>query len=140
MQVNWGRRHPLTVVCCLALLVGYVTCTAYTFSGTGGNNQWLTATNWSPNGVPGTGDTATIPAGFNVLITANTVLNAYITNEGTLTISTGMRILRRVMQFQRCTLEQIFVLLMWFVHQESLPWALLPWMDLENTRLQQELS
>lgn len=46
-----------------ALPVGAATYTWIGPSGTGGGGSWQTATNWDPEGVPGTDpdDTATIP-------------------------------------------------------------------------------
>lgn len=61
-----------------------------TWDGGGVDDDWNTADNWNPNGVPGNADTKIIPLGFNVII-SGTVDNSSgtITNSGTITITSS---------------------------------------------------
>jgi len=70
-----------------AALVG---CTK-TWDGPASGGTWNTANNWDPNGVPGAGDAACIPAGVSVTapFTGTTLPAASIQNEGTLQITGG---------------------------------------------------
>ncbi len=63
---------------------------AKSFSGASGGT-WNTAANWTPSGVPGSGDDVTIPNGKNVTIDVAAVCNSFIFGTGasatTITIS-----------------------------------------------------
>ncbi len=82
----------LGLVC---LLLGVSSCfgASYTFVGSG---DWSVAANWSPNGVPGSTDTATINNTGTVTVSANTdvgILNlnsGSLNGAGTLTVSNTM--------------------------------------------------
>ncbi|TWT45710.1 hypothetical protein RAS1_21390 [Phycisphaerae bacterium RAS1] len=53
---------------CLVVSVAYG-ATSFTFTANGGSSgDWTYAINWSPNGVPVSGDTATIPDGKTCVI------------------------------------------------------------------------
>lgn len=61
------RRQSLVSFCgamaCLFLAAPSALATTFTWTGSVGDNNWFTPGNWSPSGVPGASDTATIPSG-----------------------------------------------------------------------------
>lgn len=62
------------------------TGTAYTSNATG---SWTDATKWTPNGVPGQGDTATIAAGHTITVTGNQEIgNSPASGTPVLTVAT----------------------------------------------------
>src|SRR6266849_3371018 len=74
------RLSVLAVTCMMAMmLAGYLghhamprarAATSFTWTGASGND-WFTAANWSPNGVPGSADSAVINAGATVTAGSN---------------------------------------------------------------------
>jgi hypothetical protein len=48
---------------CLFFAAPSALATTFTWTGSAGDNNWFTPGNWSPSGVPGASDTATIPSG-----------------------------------------------------------------------------
>ncbi len=91
----------LLVAACMQMFVQAVAhaSTSYTWTGQGYDNQWSDASNWSPNGVPGVGDSATIgpnPSGYVTVPAGTTVQNLALNgtvnavselNGGSLTIT-----------------------------------------------------
>ncbi len=80
-------------LCLLALLAcpGLLSATSYSCSGSGTRN-WHTATDWTPNGVPGAGDTVSITSGCTMRCESNQTCTAgKAGNPGTtdLTIQSG---------------------------------------------------
>jgi hypothetical protein len=49
--------------------------------------MWNTAANWSPNGIPGSSDTVSIPHGATVIAENNTAVNS--TNHGSINVEAG---------------------------------------------------
>lgn len=80
----------LLVALCGALAIQMVmpsvvhAATSYTYTGNALDGQWTTAGNWSPIGVPGPGDSATIGIAENVnLQTSTSVQNLTLSGQGT---------------------------------------------------------
>ncbi|RZJ65650.1 MAG: T9SS type A sorting domain-containing protein [Flavobacterium sp.] len=64
------------------------------WNGSAGNNNWNTATNWTPNGVPTAATCVTIPTGSPTCIISGSAFNAYaysltVQNGGTLRLNSG---------------------------------------------------
>ena len=89
------RSMKLVVVLALVALCGALAiqmvipsaahaATSYTWTGQAIDNQWSDAGNWSPNGVPGAGDSATIGAPENIIMPASTtVASLSLTGQNT---------------------------------------------------------
>lgn len=61
-----GRQSIVSLCGAVALLfvaAPSALATTFTWTGSAGDNNWFTPGNWSPSGVPGASDTATIPSG-----------------------------------------------------------------------------
>jgi hypothetical protein len=86
------KQHTLIQLIVLLLAATHALAESYTWNG--GNGEWVTESNWTPNGTPGADDTATITSG-NIAITGSISIGtlhvsaATITGTGTLTITTG---------------------------------------------------
>ncbi|TWT44822.1 hypothetical protein RAS1_12400 [Phycisphaerae bacterium RAS1] len=77
-------KSKLSIALILLAAVDLATATDYTFQPQSGNSgTWSVNGNWTPNGRPGTGDTATIPTGKTCIVSSQ---NEAIT---TLTIASG---------------------------------------------------
>jgi hypothetical protein len=74
-------------------LVNVISAVAYSSAGTG---NWNSATTWSPNGIPGSGDTVTINPGNTITIsdsrTIGTGSGTSITNNGVLAVSGSLNL------------------------------------------------
>lgn len=65
MHSLWGdamKKLALVLLFALVAFPGLLSATAYSCAGTGTRN-WHIAASWTPNGIPGAGDTVSIPAG-----------------------------------------------------------------------------
>jgi len=83
-------KQALAFVIATASLLISVTCvsarTSYTFNDHDGSHRWSVATNWTPNGVPGSNDSATIPVSLTCAVDANQDVST-VDVEGTLNIN-----------------------------------------------------
>lgn len=67
-QLYWGPKYIQWAE------AGTGAGTAYTSSTAG---SWTTSTNWTPNGVPGIGDTVTIASGANITVNSSLTVGTY---------------------------------------------------------------
>jgi len=65
--------------------------TSYSWTGSGGDSRWNRSTNWSPNGIPTSGDTVTIASGAATHqpgLDTNRAIGKFTMTSGTLNLST----------------------------------------------------
>src|SRR5262245_9173677 len=74
-----------TSVIVLGLVLSAAGAHATSFSWNVGSGEWFTATNWTPNGVPGSGDDATIANGGTCTLNSNTSITNLTLSSGALT-------------------------------------------------------
>lgn len=91
MKGAYTMKSLLIILTSLVILTS-IWAEDYTWNG--GNGEWATESNWTPNGTPGSSDSATISSG-TVTVTGNisvgtlTLSNASISGAGTLTITSA---------------------------------------------------
>lgn len=74
------RATSLILALTIGLFTAHAFATTYTFSVSDGN--WGTSTNWFPNGTPGAGDTAIIPADTTCHVTSNQTIQVLEVESG----------------------------------------------------------
>jgi hypothetical protein len=71
--------------CALLVMAGCISAQAATFTWTGGSEDWFNPNNWTPAGVPASGDTVNFSSG-TINLTAPVTINA-----GTVLVQEGIR-------------------------------------------------
>ena len=83
-------RYLLFLVPVMGCFVAPLPAADFIWTGNGGDN-WTNAGSWSPNGVPGNTDKATINSGSTMVSTAVTVQQLEL-NGGTLTVNSNLNV------------------------------------------------
>ncbi len=79
MRTNVIRRLSATTLLTIGFALGVLPCAATSYTWNNGSGDWSVAANWTPNGVPGPNDAASISFGTLTVGTDTTVSNLNFT-------------------------------------------------------------
>jgi hypothetical protein len=83
MKIKSARILTELILPALGFLLSALSCLATSYTWNGGSGDWSVAGNWTPNGVPGASDTATVNSG-GVTLNADTTAGTLNLGGGTL--------------------------------------------------------